>query len=280
MPRQRSPNRDNKTRSRKSNPEGRSLLRNAYQDWYFKRRVREYEGIGIERDLAGYPYIQPPVGVELYDHEGNPTDQLVAAENIVRKIRRDESEGLVLPHGWNFQLVSTGGKRQFDTNAVIQRYDNRIAMTFLADFILLGHEKVGSFALSSDKTQLFGIAMGTFLNMICEVFNSQAIPRLIQMNGDAFKGITAYPELINGQIETQNLGELGEFLKHTVLSGLITPDENLEDHLRMVADLPERDPMTAYGNTSRTPEAQFTRTGGLTPTVPPPVTTESKNVPH
>ena len=235
-----------KTRSRKANPEGRSLLRNAYQDWYFKRRVREIEGIGIERDLAGYPFIQPAEGIPLYDLDGNPTEQLHHAERVVRKIRRDESEGLVLPYGWKFELVSSGGKRQFDTNAVIQRYDRNIAMTVLADFILLGHEKVGSFALSSDKTQLFSVAMGTFLKMICEVFNSQAIPRLMQLNGDAFRGITAYPELISGEIETPNLGELGNFLRNMVQSGVIIPDENLEDHVRMVADLPERDPATSY----------------------------------
>jgi len=31
-----------------------------------------------------------------------------------------------------------------------------------------------------------------------------------------------------------------------VQSGVIIPDENLEDHVRMVADLPERDPATSY----------------------------------
>ena len=253
-----------KTRSRKANPEGRSLLRNAYQDWYFKRRVREIEGIGIERDLAGLPVIHTPEGIELYDSEtGAPTDQLQAAEMIVRSIRRDEREGLVLPHGWEFSLVSSGGKRNFDTNTIIQRYDRNIAMTFLADFIFLGHESVGSFALSSDKTQMFSAALGAYLQMICAVFNNQAIPRLLQINGDAFKGITDYPQLINGEIETHNLGELGEFLKSTVLSGLITPDENLEEHLRMVADLPERDPQMTYGDTDREPQARLTRSGNV-----------------
>jgi hypothetical protein len=237
-----------KTRSRKANPEGRSLLRNAYQDWYYKRRVREIEGIGIERDLAGLPFIQPPEGVKLYDPvTGAATDQLHAAERLVRNVRRDELEGLVLPFGWKFELVNSGGKRQFDTNETIQRYDRNIAMTFMADFILLGHERVGSFALSHNKTELFGIALGTFLKMICEVFNKQAIPRLIRLNGEAFKGISDYPELINGEIDTKDLEKLGKFLKDTVLSGLITPDEDLEDHLRMVADLPERDPDTTYG---------------------------------
>ncbi len=199
-----------KTKSRKANPEGRSLLRNAYRDWYNKRRIQEIEGIGIERDLAGLPVLQPPEGLDLWDGSPEMNEQLAMAERIVRSVRRNEHEGLVLPPGWLFTLTSTGGRRQFDTNAIIERYDNRIAMTVLADFVLLGHEKVGSFALSSDKTQLFGIALGTYLGMICEVFNNQAIPRLIDMNGDAFKGITGYPELIHGDIETQDLGQLRE----------------------------------------------------------------------
>jgi len=244
-----------KSKSRKNNPEGRSLLRNAYRSWYFKRRIQEIEGIGIERDLAGLPMLTPPENVELYDENGTPTAQLVLAEKIVSSIRRDEREGLVKPFGWEFELATTGGRRQFDTNAIIERYDNRMAMTVLADFVLLGHEKVGSFALSSDKTELFGIAMGTFLNIICEVFNNQAIPRLIDLNGDVFKGITDYPELIHGDIETQDLAKLGNFVKDMVGIGAITPDENMEDYLRMTADLPEREFETSYmGGTRKKPK--------------------------
>jgi hypothetical protein len=147
-------------------------------------------------------------------------------------------------------------------------------MTLLADFILLGHEKVGSFALSNDKTQLFGVAMGTYLEMICQVFNKQAIPRLIRMNGDVFRGITAYPELINGEIESHNLKEFGDFIKSMVLSGVLTPDEDLEDHVRMVANLPKRDPSTTYGAT-REPAVSLTRLGNVS-TKPPSVATESE----
>jgi hypothetical protein len=246
-----------KTKSRKANPEGRSLLRNAYRDWYFKRRIQEVEGIGIERDLAGLPVLQPPEGTMLWDkNDPEMVEQLARAERIVRSVKRDEREGVVLPPGWVFTLLSTGGRRQFDTNAIIERYDNRIAMTVLADFVLLGHEKVGSFALSSDKTELFGIALGTYLNLICEVINNQAIPRLIDLNGEAFNGITAYPELVHSDIETQDLAKLGVFVKDMVSIGAITPDENMEDYLRMTADLPERDPETSYMNRERDDDSE------------------------
>ena len=241
-----------KTKSRKGNPEGRSVLRNCYRNWYFKRRIQEIEGIGIERDLAGLPVLEAPEGVDIWS-DGYAAE-LAKAERIVRSVRRDEREGIVLGNGWKFSLTSTGGRRQFDTNQIIERYDTRMAMTVLADFVLLGHQAVGSFALSSDKTELFGVALGAFLDLICEVFNNQAIPRLIDINGEHFAGITDYPILTHGDIETQDLGQLGEFVSKMVGIGAITPDESMEDYLRLAADLPERDPETAYMGNQKPPE--------------------------
>ena len=241
-----------KTKSRKGNPEGRSVLRNCYRNWYFKRRIQEIEGIGIERDLAGLPVLEAPEGVDIWSDEY--AAELAKAERIVRSVRRDEREGIVLGNGWKFSLTSTGGRRQFDTNQIRERYDTRMAMTVLADFVLLGHQAVGSFALSSDKTELFGVALGAFLDLICEVFNNQAIPRLIDINGEHFAGITDYPILTHGDIETQDLSQLGEFVSKMVGIGAITPDESMEDYLRLAADLPERDPETAYMGNQKPPE--------------------------
>lgn len=248
-----------KTKSRKNNPEGRSILRNSYRDWYFKRRIQEIEGIGIERDLAGLPVLTAPENVDIWSEDCK--EELAKAESIVRSVRRDEREGIVLGNGWQFTLTSTGGRRQFDTNQIIERYDTRMAMTVLADFVLLGHQNVGSFALSSDKTELFSVALGAFLDLICEVFNKQAIPRLIDLNGAHFAGITGYPALIHGDIETQDLSKLGEFVSRMVGIGAITPDEHMEDYLRMAASLPERDFDSAYMSESKPPKKPGTSTG-------------------
>lgn len=229
------------TKSRKANPEGRSILRNAYRDWYFKKRIQEIEGIGLERDLAGLPVITPPEDTNLFD-DNDPlmVQQKAYAVRMVTRIRRDQEEGVVLPFGWDLKLLSTGGRRQFDTNAVIERYDSRIAMTVLADFVLLGHQQVGSFALSSDKTELFSVALGAFLDLICDVFNDQAIPRLIDLNKDKFAGITDYPKMVHGDVETPDLTELGNYINQMVGAGIIMPDPPLEDYVRRVAGLPER----------------------------------------
>ena len=160
-------------------------MRNAYRSWHFKRRIQEIEGIGIERDLAGLPVIYTPEDMDIWNSEDETISRIRAElENMVRGVRRDEREGLVLPGGFKMELLSTGGSRQFDTNAIIDRYDTRIAMTVLADFIFLGHQQNGSWALSSDKTELFAMACGAYLDIIAETFNSQGIPNLIDINGD------------------------------------------------------------------------------------------------
>ena len=230
-----------RTESLKDNPEGRSILRNAYRDWYFKRRIQEIEAIGVERDLAGLPVIHAPEDVDIWDREDSEmvalNEALVA---MVKNIRRNEYEGLVLPAGYEAELLSTGGTRQFDTNTIINRYDTKMAQTVLADFIMLGHEKVGSFALSSDKIDLFSVALGAFLDIICETFNNQGIPALIDINGSHFDGIEDYPRLVHGDIDKRDITKLATFLKDMVGVGILIPDEKLEDYVRETANLPER----------------------------------------
>lgn len=233
-----------KTRSRKNNPEGRSILRNAYRPWYFKKRIQEIEGIGIERDLAGFPVLYAPDTVDIWNPDSpGGVRALAVAEELVSSIRRDAREGIVLPggeNGWKFELLSTGSRRQFDTSQIIDRYDRRIASTVLADFILLGQEAVGSFALASSKTKIFALAIGTYLDIICETFNNQGIPRLIDLNAAHFQGITEYPRMIHGDIEDADLDSLGTFIQRMVDIGILQPDEQLEAFVRRAGGLPEK----------------------------------------
>lgn len=235
-----------RTRSRKDNPEGRSILRTAYRAYYFKKRMEEIEGYGMERDLAGFPVLYSPADMDIWEDDPEIRAQLARAEQIVSSIRRDAREGLVLPGGyeqgtgWKIELISSGSRRQFDTNAIIDRYDKRIATSVLADFVMLGQQQVGSFALADSKTKIFALAIGTYLDIICEVFNTQAIPRLIDMNGDHFKGLTDYPQMVHGDIEEPDLQSYATFLKEMVGIGAIVPDEALEEEIRRIGNLPEK----------------------------------------
>ena len=232
-----------RTRSKKDNPEGRSILRTAYRAHYFKKRIEEIEGYGMERDLAGFPVLYAPADLPVWEDDPEMRATLARAEQIVSSIRRDAREGLVLPggeNGWKLELVTSGSRRQFDTNAIIDRYDKRIATSVLADFVMLGQQAVGSFALADSKTKIFALAIGAYLDVICEVFNNQGIPRLIDINGDAFKGITDYPRMVHGDIEKPDLDQFANYVNTMVAAGIVQPDEQLEDEVRRVGGLPER----------------------------------------
>jgi len=227
-----------RTRVDRDNPEGRSLLRNAYRPWFFKKHIEEIEGIGIERDLAGLPVLTPPPDINLWDTDNQDAVRLKEyAENMVRNIRRDQNEGVVLPNGWDLTLLSSQSARQFDTNAILNRYDQRIAMTMLADLVLLGSSREGSFALADAKKGLLASALDAQLKSIAEVFNNKAIPKLLHLNGYSDDIIT--PILKPSSVSVPKLTELARYI--TALSGANFPllnDENLEEYLRHVGGLP------------------------------------------
>lgn len=242
-----------RTRSLKDNPEGRSILRTAYRDWYFKKRLQEIEAYGIERDLAGFPVLYSPADFDIWSDDEETKKALAMAEKLVSSIRRDSREGIVLPggeNGWKLELLASGSRRQFDINATIDRYNKSIATSVLADFVMLGQQQVGSFALADTKTKIFALAIGTYLDIICEVFNNQAIPRLVDLNEEHFKGITDYPKMVHGDIEEPNLERLATYISSLVGVGALVPDEALEEELRRVANLPEKsEPYAQPGST-------------------------------
>jgi len=233
-----------KTRSRRQNPEGVSLLRNAYRPWYMKKNIEVIEGIGIERDLAGLPVLWAPAN--LFSLSATAEEQALFAklQKLVTDIRRDEQEGILMPMAYDedknpqykLELLSTGGDRQFDTTAVVSRYDQRIAMSMLADFIFLGHESVGSYALSDNKTALFATALGSFLDMIVREINTRAIPKLVLLNGYPLE---LAPTLRHGDIESADLTKLGDYLLKLSSAGMtLFPNEVLSKYLLGQAGLP------------------------------------------
>ena len=227
-----------KTGNSNGNPEGVSFLRGAYRPWYFKKHIEEVEGIGIERDLAGLPVIWAPEGLDL-DNKQDP--KAIEARNtaikLVTSIRRDRNDGVVMSNGWDLKLLSTGGTRQFDTNAIINRYDQRIAITLLADIIMLGADKVGSFALAKVKQSLLATALDAQLANVCSILNRYAVPRLIGLN--TFPGITGFPQFKCESVVAPDLNELGTFISK--LSGAqmpLFPDLDLENYIRDLAGFP------------------------------------------
>ena len=237
-----------RTTTNRNNPEGFSLIRNAYRPWFYKRRIEEIEAVGIERDLAGLPmaYVPP----EYLMNTASPGQKAVlqAITDIVQNVKRNEQEGIVFPAAYDdngnrifdLTLLSASGARQFDTGAVIQRYDQRIAMSLLSDFLLLGSDRVGSFALGTAKVDLWTLAVDSIAKTIAEVVNQYAIPRLLKLNA---MRMDKMPQLTYGQVSSVELSDVADYVSKLVGVGAIMPDPSLEGHLRSLGDLPSSEPL-------------------------------------
>lgn len=242
-----------RTSTERNNPEGRSLLRGAYTAWYKKKNIENIEAIGVERDLAGLPMAIVPPELLSPNATAESKNLLAAIRDIVLNVRRNAEDGIIFPavydpvNGkslYDFKLLSTGGTRQFDTSAIINRYDSQIARTMLADFLLLGQEKVGSFALVNSRTNLFATAVGAVLDAVADVFNRYGTPRLFALNPDLKP--SKLPLVKHGDLGAVDLKELGDYIQKLTMAGApVFPNPDLERHLLEVAGLPappEEDP--------------------------------------
>jgi hypothetical protein len=238
-----------RTTSVLNNPEGRSILRNAYRPWYFKKRMEEIEGIGIERDLAGLPFAEVPAEMMREDASEADKQTLASIVDLIKNVRRDEQEGVIWPQSWDsngnaqykFSLMTSGGSRQFDINQVITRYDTRITGVILEDFLLLGQDQGSnaSIGATTTKSALFQSALSTWLDMIQDVMNNYAVPRLFRLNGDK-SGI--YPRFRHEEVQKPALADLATFIAALAGAGAqLFPDVELENHFRLLAQLPLRE---------------------------------------
>lgn len=237
-----------RTRLNKDNPEGYSLLRPMYRDWWYVKRLEEIEAIGVERDLTGLPMAMVP---PRYMNPQTPQEKatLDAIKAVVEATRRNEREGIIWPleyEGdsnkltWDFKLLTSGGSRQFDISGIIQRHETRMLQSAMADFIMTGHEDSGaSYALHTDKSGIFETGVNGLAQALADPFNRKGIP-------DLFRHNRMYPErlpqLVPNNVNPPALPELGAFL--TALAGVglpIFPNPALEKFVFDAARLPQPD---------------------------------------
>ncbi len=231
------------------NPEGRSILRNAYKSWFFLNNIQVTEAVGIERNLSGLPAIYMP-GETLNGDDADSRRAVEAYKKIIQNLRFNERAGLLLPSDTyldqdgnptaipkvRFELLSCGGQRAVDTNTVSGRYEKAIARSMMADFIMLGNFRQGSYALSTDKTDMFEKAMMYLLNNVAETINRQVIRRLWKLN--AFDP-NYMPYLVPGRVSQESVQAMVDLVESLARAGApIFPDDDLENDIRRRGGLP------------------------------------------
>jgi phage gp29-like protein len=221
-----------RTRSEIGNPEGISILRGAWISYYFLKNYMTAEAIGFERDVNGLPVITMTEGATTDENDDN--SDFSRSARAVRNIRVDEQAGLVLPHGYVFELASSSGKSFAELGKAIERLESRILMVTLSQFLMLGQSGVGSLALSQDASDIAESVVNATADMIAETFTKQEIPRILRMNGwNDSRGIC----LEHTPAGDTDINAYAEFIQKS--GDKITWREKDEVWLRQVGGLPE-----------------------------------------
>lgn len=224
--------------SRDNSPEGSTPLRLAYDAWYNKRKLQRIEGIGIERDTAGFPvmYIE---GQDIL----NNTAIYQAAQKLVSGIRTDSQMGAVISgdrdstgnRRQELALLNSGGSRAINIDPTVKRYANEVVTVFMANVMRTGQDSVGSFALAEVQGGLFQQAIGAHLDTIAQTITEQAVWPLCALNGI---NPEMYPTLNHGDIESADLQRLGAYVLALGTAGVLENTPELRAFLHEVAGLP------------------------------------------
>lgn len=210
-----------------NNPEGMSLLEAAYEPWYYAKNLRIIAGIGWQRTFVGLPWFEAEEGF-------SPKDKS-KVEDVAASLVVDEKQFVSTPKGIKFHLLSVPNAGAPALLEQIRHYEVQQLQLFMAEFLALGTGSVGSFALGTDKSELFLMAVNGYLDRIEDVLNRFGVPRLYAYN--EFPGITELPRVTHSVVRKPNLPQLGEFLQK--IAAYITLSEQDEIWIRNQAGMPE-----------------------------------------
>jgi len=177
------------------------------------------------------------------DAQGGDAAQGTALRKMLRLLKNNRQTGLLLPSErddngellYELSLLSNEGRKNHDSNAIIQRYLMLQAMALLADFLVLGHEENGARSVADNKTNFFALGLGALLDSVCAVFNRHAIPRLLHLNGLPLEEM---PKLKHSDIQTSGMETFTKAIQQAVGAGLLTITEDDETYVREELGLP------------------------------------------
>ncbi len=201
---------------------GRSVLRPAYKHWFLKDLYYRVDSIATERFGVGIPIMKVPKDKA----EDSQTRDRVAA--ILQGVQSHEKAYIIEIEGYEFRVDIPGGRGK-EALPMINHHDWMIAVSVMAQHLMLGAGDTGSHALSGDITSLFLMALAASGREICSVHDRYLIPQMVRWN---YPGVTRFPHLTVGRIETRDTGKLIGVVSNAVQAGAMAYDRELDNFMR------------------------------------------------
>jgi len=233
-------------------PQGLGLFRHIAPKAETLSRYELLEGWGFERDLRGTPIGRGPLSeMAQMLTAGNLTAEQVTTlrapiEQFVKNALKGKDTGLVLDSAvyrgtgesqtpstvpqWNVELLQGSTNSQPDMARAIERLNREMARILGVEHLLLGADSSGSFALSKDKTQSFGMIVTSTLQEIKESFEADFLTPLFDLNGWNYD---LWPTMKVEQIQFRDIEQITGALADLAQSGaVLAPDDPAVNEVR------------------------------------------------
>jgi len=231
--------------------EGESILYGATKTFYRKEQTLGVEQVSLSRNLEGIPILTAP---SRWLSDSATKDEATTRDFLIRQVKSvkyNQQTALVVPSDTddkgnrlvNIELMTAGPNVRVDQcRTVASACEQLIAESILANFMKLGSGG-GSYAMSSDMTDMFVLAMKKYLNNIASVINKEAIPTLLKANGMD----TLYaPRLAHEGLDTDSIGVFVDALMKSIAAGAIVPTKGIQKAVLDKLNLPTEDADSAW----------------------------------
>ncbi len=245
--------------NKNDSPEGRSLLRGAYETWFYLKNTRYQENIAIERELNGLPVMTLPQELIIQANAGD-ADAISALNSytqLVRDVKFNEQGGAIIPSDtfldtegnptnikkYGFTLMTAEGTRAIDTDKTITRYQKDILRTIALQFLHMGS---GSLARSENESDFFLTSINGWNEALADTYNKQLISKIGKING---WNQALMPKLTATDIKPVDVDQLTTGIKDLAASGApLFPNVDLLNEVLTVLGLSEAEEQTEYKN--------------------------------
>jgi hypothetical protein len=236
------------------NPWGIALMRHLYKPYYYKISVEATEAVGLDRDLTGLPKMIAPEGFDFTaaDPDSPNFQQAVAdtlnwAVEIVKNVRKDQQQGLVLPRGWDFDIVRGENRTTIPTSEIIARYNTEMAAGLISNFLALGAFATTNNSNTNTHVNNF---VGACESLAAVMANSIARGPFKKMC--LYNGKDKYPTMTTKIMNYAALKDIGTFVANLKKTGVIQANQTLEKAVLDLVNLPENSKGIGW-NTDGTP---------------------------
>jgi hypothetical protein len=223
---------------------GVSVLRHAYKPWFMLDQIERVVGVMIDRMGAGVPVFSEPQGpVQKSDRDN--------AASVLMSLHAHEKNYILEPYGWAFRFETVTG---MNIIPYLEYFSLQIVRSVLAQFLNL--DRGGSYAMSLDISSFFLQALQAKLRYRLEMWDSEVIRPLVDMNFD----VERYPTMQSDPLDKRDVDKfmagLGAILPW------LTKNAPTENAVRAMLDLPDLPPeATAAGDDELTVDTDSTGQG-------------------